>query len=169
VVGWYLPGFADVDRDIRASAAVLTYATPDGQRFDGFAPDIEDRSAIEQAGRRTATVSVPPSRSCRRSCTATVVTDLPASEVLARFDAGVAEYSRRLRRLVGGATLGAIVPDARNDQRAPDSWTGFPWPEIAARYDAVLPMTYWSVVKPAGCPAQDAGPTSGRRSAPCGR
>ncbi|MEO7803235.1 MAG: hypothetical protein ABIS18_02030, partial [Actinomycetota bacterium] len=40
VVGWYLPGFGDIDTDIRRSMAVLNYKSPNGQKFDGFAPDI---------------------------------------------------------------------------------------------------------------------------------
>ncbi|MGH2771419.1 MAG: hypothetical protein ACRDJF_13000, partial [Actinomycetota bacterium] len=46
VVGWYLPGFADLDRDLARSLAVLRFATPRGNRFDGFAPDIEDQRAV---------------------------------------------------------------------------------------------------------------------------
>ncbi|HWD72493.1 MAG TPA: hypothetical protein VG779_08210, partial [Actinomycetota bacterium] len=46
VVGWYLPGFADVNLDVRRSMAVINFKTPNGQHFDGLAPDIEDRSAV---------------------------------------------------------------------------------------------------------------------------
>jgi hypothetical protein len=158
VVGWYLPGFADIDHDLRASLAVLAYTSPSGQHFDGFAPDIEDLSAIQQAGRHTVTVSVPRSRACPKGCTNSVVVDASPVDVLARFNAGITEYSRRLRESVPtGTTLGAIVLDAKNNDRTPSYWVGFPWPEIAARYDVVLPMAYWSVNKPAACPAADAG------------
>jgi hypothetical protein len=157
VVGWYVPGFADIDHDLRASLAVLAYTSTSGQHFDGFAPDIEDLSAIQQAGRHPVTVSVPPGRACPRGCTNTLVVDAKPADVLARFNAGIAEYSRRLRQSVpAGTTLGAIVLDAKNNDRSPGSWAGFPWPEIAARYDVVLPMAYWSVNKPAACPAADA-------------
>ncbi|MGH2733689.1 MAG: hypothetical protein ACRDJG_12270, partial [Actinomycetota bacterium] len=58
------------------------------------------------------------------------------------------EYSRRLRESVPvGTALGAIVPDAKNNERAPAHWSGFPWPEIARYYDVVIPMAYWSVTK----------------------
>jgi hypothetical protein len=121
VIGWYLPGFADLDRDIRRSLAVLTFRSPSDGGFDGFAPDIEDSTEVG---------SDP-----------------------GRFNAGIAEYSRRLRASVTPATvLGAIVPDARNNERAPGGWAGFPWPEIGRNYDVVLPMAYWSVTKnPATC------------------
>ena len=157
VVGWYLPGFADIDHDIRASLAVLAYTSPSGQHFDGFAPDIEDLSAIQQAAQQTVTVSLPRGRGCPKGCTSTVVVDASPADVLARFNAGITEYSRRLRQSVpAGTTLGAIVLDARAIDREPSYWVGFPWTEIAARYDVVLPMAYWSVTKPAACPAADA-------------
>jgi hypothetical protein len=118
VVGWYLPGFADVDRDVASSLAVLSFRTPSGQAFDGFAADIEDNKAV--------------------------------GGMLAAFNGGVATYSAKLRAAApAGAVLGAIVPDAKNNMRAPGLWAGFPWPEIARAYDVVMPMAYWSVIKPA--------------------
>jgi hypothetical protein len=113
VVGWYLPGFADLDRDVARSLAVLRFVTPKGNKFDGFAPDIEDQRAV--------------------------------GENPVAFGAGVAEYSRRLRSAVGARTmLGAIVPDAVNNERAPRRWGPFPWPQIAQSYDVVMPMAYWT-------------------------
>lgn len=46
VVGWYVPGFGDIDRDLRRSLAVLRFVTPSGNRFAGFAPDIESRDEV---------------------------------------------------------------------------------------------------------------------------
>ena len=46
VVGWYLPGFSDIGLDVRRSMAVIKFTTPRGQHFDGLAPDIEDKSAV---------------------------------------------------------------------------------------------------------------------------
>jgi hypothetical protein len=125
VIGWYLPGFADIDRDVRASMAVLEHVTHSGQRFDGFAPDIEDRREV--------------------------------ADDLASFNAGVVRYSRALRAAAPGTILGAIVLDAQHNARAPLRWEGFPWPEIAATYDVVMPMAYWTVTTGRGCPAADAG------------
>lgn len=116
VVGWYLPGFANLDRDIRGSLAVLRFVTPSGQRFDGFATDIEDARAV---GNR-----------------------------LGLFNHGIAEYSRRLRAAVPpGSAIAAIVPDAKNNMRAPGNWAGFPWRAMADFYDVIMPMAYWSVTK----------------------
>jgi hypothetical protein len=47
VVGWYLPGFANVGLDVARSLAVLRFTTPRGQHFDGLAPDIEDQNAVD--------------------------------------------------------------------------------------------------------------------------
>ena len=127
VVGWYLPGFADVNLDVRRSMAVINFKTPNGQHFDGLAPDIEDKSAVNHN--------------------------------VAAFDAGIVAYSRALRAAVGpNVALGAIVPDAVNNQRLPIAWAGFPWPEIARDYDVIMPMGYWSVTKGSNCSQQyDAG------------
>ena len=117
VVGWYLPGFADARADVANALAVLNFRTSSGQRFDGLALDIEDKSAVGGS--------------------------------VSAFDAGIVTFSRDLRAAVGhGVALGAIVPDAVNNQRYPAGWVGFPWPEIARDYDVVMPMAYWSVTKP---------------------
>jgi hypothetical protein len=41
VVAWYLPGLVDRALDMRRIRAALGFTTPDGQRFDSFALDIE--------------------------------------------------------------------------------------------------------------------------------
>ncbi len=115
VVGWYVPGFGNLDRDIRRSLVVLEHKTPSGHQFDGFAPDIETREEVGGSA--------------------------------ARYNAGVAEYSVRLRAQLPNATLGAIVDDAKNNLRAPDRHAGFPWGEISKNYDVVMPMAYWTVTK----------------------
>ncbi len=119
VIAWYVPGFGDIDRDIRRSVAAMTYRTPRGNKFDGFAPDIETREEV--GGDRD------------------------------RFNAGIIEYSRRLREVAPTAVLAAIVVDAKNNERAPARWEGFPWPEIGQMYDIVMPMAYWSVTKSNDC------------------
>ena len=48
------------------------------------------------------------------------------------------------------------ILDAQNNERSPPYWAGFPWPEMPASYDVVLPMAYWSVNKPPACPGADA-------------
>ncbi len=65
VVAWYLPGFDDLRTDLRRSRAVLHYATPNGgQKFDGFAIDIESQR-VRPIGARNAAM-LRYSRALRR-------------------------------------------------------------------------------------------------------
>jgi hypothetical protein len=132
VVGWYLPGFGNVERDIKRSLAAINFSTPSGNRFDGFAADIETRGEFGCQG-------------------------VTGDDVRQRFNAGIIEYSNRLRASVGGdKVLGAIVVDAKNNERAPARWEGFPWGEIAKNYQVVMPMAYWTAAPDnAGCPGAD--------------
>jgi hypothetical protein len=41
VVAWYLPSLTNPPRDLRRSLAAVRFRTPNGQRFDSFALDIE--------------------------------------------------------------------------------------------------------------------------------
>jgi hypothetical protein len=43
VVGWYLPGFANLRRDYRRSRAAINFRTANGEAFDSFGLDIESR------------------------------------------------------------------------------------------------------------------------------
>ncbi len=45
VVGWYLPGYRELDRDVARSVAVQRYRYR-GHRFDGLGIDIEDKSLV---------------------------------------------------------------------------------------------------------------------------
>jgi hypothetical protein len=107
VIAWYLPGFADLRRDWLRVKAAVTYASPAGDRFDGFAMDIE----------------------------ATAVADI------ATRNRRMLRLSSRLRRLTGdGYGLGAIIPDPVSQRY----WPRFPYRAVRARYDAILPMSYWT-------------------------
>jgi hypothetical protein len=56
------------------------------------------------------------------------------------------DLSARLRQAVGPRALAAITPSAVHLQVInPSFWPGFPWPQLADVYDAILPMSYWSV------------------------
>lgn len=52
VVGWYLPGFAKLRRDLRRSMRAVEFRTAYGESFDGFALDIE-ASLVDPPSRRT--------------------------------------------------------------------------------------------------------------------
>jgi hypothetical protein len=47
VIAWYLPGFRDPRRDWRHVEAAVTYESPSGHRFDGFALDIESTAVAD--------------------------------------------------------------------------------------------------------------------------
>jgi hypothetical protein len=46
VIGWYLPAYDDMARDVRRTVAIATYRTPKGQRFDGLGIDAEYRRYV---------------------------------------------------------------------------------------------------------------------------
>lgn len=132
VVAWYVPGLADMDRDIKRTLAAIKFVTKAGNRFDGYAADIEVRGEFGCKG-------------------------LSGDDQRIAFNSGIVEYNRRLRAAGGTEqVLGAIVVDAKNNERVPTRWAGFPWGDIAGRYDVIMPMAYWSV-NPAngGCPGAD--------------
>jgi hypothetical protein len=41
VVGWYLPAYGDMTRDVRRTVAIARFVSPGGQRFDAVGVDIE--------------------------------------------------------------------------------------------------------------------------------
>ena len=41
VVGWYLPAYGDMTRDVRRTVAIANFVSPGGQRFDAVGVDIE--------------------------------------------------------------------------------------------------------------------------------
>jgi hypothetical protein len=54
VVAWYVPDFRDLKRDFRRSMAAIEFQTPNGQKFDSFALDIESfevRDVAERSAR----------------------------------------------------------------------------------------------------------------------
>jgi hypothetical protein len=57
------------------------------------------------------------------------------------------DLSARLRSEIGSdRTLAAITPSAVHIQVVnPDYWPAFPWREVAATYDVLVPMTYWTI------------------------
>lgn len=47
IVGWYLPGYADLDRDVRRTVAIARFRTSSGQSFDGIGVDIEYKAEVD--------------------------------------------------------------------------------------------------------------------------
>ena len=52
VVAWYLPDFADVERDLRRSQAAIAFTSARGDRADAFGLDIEHEAVVD-VGERT--------------------------------------------------------------------------------------------------------------------
>jgi hypothetical protein len=75
VVAWYLPHFADVDRDLRYVRALASFRAS-GQRFDGIALDIEWKNDVEDEARRNRAL-VDLSERARR-----VVDDVPLGAIV---------------------------------------------------------------------------------------
>jgi hypothetical protein len=65
VVAWYLPGLRDLDADLIRSLAAIDFETARGERFDGFALDIES-TLVHPIGRRNAAL-LELSRDLRRA------------------------------------------------------------------------------------------------------
>ena len=80
VVAWYLPHLTDLAVDRARTRAAIAFTTPRGDRFDGFALDIES-AAVRDPGRRSGRLirlssvfersratATPSARSFRRRC-----------------------------------------------------------------------------------------------------
>jgi len=72
-----------------------------------------------------------------------------AVEDVAERNRRLLDLSARLREAVGpDKAIAAITPSAVHLQLVnPSFWPAFPWPEMASTYDAILPMSYWTIRK----------------------
>jgi len=111
VVAWYLPGFSDPARDYARSMKAIRYRTPDGQKFDSFALDIE--ASVEKS-------------------------------ITAR-NARLTALSAKIRRAVGpDYPLGGIIPSPAGMAKNATYWPRFPYKAVAAVYDVIVPMGYYT-------------------------
>ncbi|TAL17990.1 MAG: hypothetical protein EPN99_11640 [Frankiales bacterium] len=114
VVGWYLPGYGDMARDLRRTLAVADLVTPGGGRFDAVGIDMEAHTGIGTSNE----VSRPT------------------------MNARAVEHLRAVRSRTN-APLASITPQPTATDDAGETWAGFPWRGIAPYSDVVLPMSYW--------------------------
>jgi hypothetical protein len=49
VVGWYLPAYGDMTRDVRRTVAIAQFVSPNGERFDAVGVDIERLDEVSLA------------------------------------------------------------------------------------------------------------------------
>lgn len=57
VVGWYVPAYGDMDRDVRRTVAIAEFVSPGGQRFDAVGVDIERLDEVTRAQFNTRLVT----------------------------------------------------------------------------------------------------------------
>jgi hypothetical protein len=75
VVAWYLPHFADVDRDLSHISAMYRFRTH-GERFDGIALDLEWTSDVKDTAKRNKALLEVAKR------TRTLVTQVPLGAIV---------------------------------------------------------------------------------------
>ncbi|MGH8869564.1 MAG: hypothetical protein ACRDYU_16415 [Actinomycetes bacterium] len=117
VVGWYVPAYGDMTRDVRRTVAIGDYVSPGGQRFDAVGVDIERYRAPTEP--------------------------VTAGEVdHATFNASVVPHLEQSRAEVT-TPMAAIVPSPFGTE-AGNRWSGFPWSGIGPNSEVVVPMLLWS-------------------------
>jgi len=114
VVGWYLPGYGDMQRDLRRTLAVADLVTPAGGRFDAIGVDIEAHTGW--GGNNEVSRPTMNSRAVEHLRQVRAGTSLP---------------------------LAAITPQPSATDGRGETWEGFPWKGIGRSADVVLPMSYW--------------------------
>lgn len=114
VVGWYLPGYGDMARDLRRTLAISDLVTPAGGRFDAVGVDIEAHTGIGTSNEVSRTT----------------------------MNSRAVEHLRQVRARTN-APLTAITPQPTATDNAGETWEGFPWKGVGETTDLVLPMSYW--------------------------
>jgi hypothetical protein len=122
VVGWYVPAYGDMARDLRRTLAIATYVSPAGQRFDAVGVDIERLN-----------LGTPSSNDG----------EVSRSTFIARS-------VENLRQVRAGtqSLLVAIVPPPFATHPSPQfpdpRWNGFNWTGIRTHSDVIMPMAMWT-------------------------
>ena len=114
VVGWYLPGYGDMARDLRRTLAIAELVTPGGRRIDAVGVDIEAHTGIGSSNEVSRTT----------------------------MNSRAVEHLRSVRSRTT-APLAAITPQPTATDDAGETWEGFPWRAVGQTADLVLPMSYW--------------------------
>ena len=154
------------DVDAMAEAGVQTLyiqtahtrsATPGVMEPERLAPIIQRahdhrhaRGGVVPAhlrGRRRRPAARSPSRPPSTSAGWPSTSSRPRSPTSPSATAACSTSRTRLRAAVGpDKAIAAITPSAVHLQVVnPSYWPAFPWSELADTYDAMLPMTYWSI------------------------
>jgi hypothetical protein len=119
VVGWYVPGYGDLARDVRRTVAIERFVSPGGQRFDAIGVDIERfRSPGAPVGEFTGEV------------------------FKADFDVLSITHLQRVRAQTSLMTA-AIVPTPYTALPG-NRWEGFRYADVGRYSDVSVPMVLWS-------------------------
>jgi hypothetical protein len=119
VVGWYVPGYGDLDRDVRRTVAIERYVSPNGQRFDAIGINIERfRNPGDPIGQFTGEVY--------------------KAEFLTRLVTHLERVRARTHLMTG-----AIVPTPYTTDPG-TRWSGFPWSAVGRSSDVTVPMVLWT-------------------------
>lgn len=119
VVGWYVPGYGDLARDLRRVVAIERFVSPGGQRFDAIGINIERfRNPGDPIGEFTGEVF-------KDTFMIRLVTNL--------------EQVRAATHLM----TSAIVPTPYTTDPG-NRWSGFPWASVGRYSDVTVPMVLWS-------------------------
>jgi hypothetical protein len=132
VVGWYVPGYGDLARDVRRTVAIERFVSPGGQRFDAVGVNIERfRNPGDPIGEFTGEVY-------KDAFLTLLVTHL-----------------QQVRAQTHGLLV-AIVPTPYTTDPG-NRWSGFPWASVGRYSDVTVPMVLWSFrTNPDGSPLSEA-------------
>ena len=119
VVGWYVPGYGDVTRDVRRTVAIERYVSPGQQRFDAVGVNIERfRNPGDPIG----------------TFTGEVFRD--------EFHTRSISHLRKVRERTD-MMVTAIVPTPYT-ARPGNRWEGFRYDDVGRYSDVTIPMVLWS-------------------------
>jgi hypothetical protein len=119
VVGWYVPGYGDVARDVHRTVAIERYVSPGGQRFDAIGVNIERfRNPGDPIGTFTGEVF---------------------RDDFLRLSVSHLRQVRDRTDLM----ITAIVPTPYT-ARPGNRWEGFRYADIGRYSDVTTPMVLWS-------------------------
>jgi hypothetical protein len=119
VVGWYVPGYGDLARDVRRTVAIERYVSPKGNRFDAIGIDIE---RFRDPGKPISQWNGEVGKD--------------------EFLTLLVTHLKQVRSQTH-AVIVAIVPTPYATDPG-SRWSGFPWASVGSYSDVTVPMVLWT-------------------------
>jgi hypothetical protein len=119
VVGWYVPGYGDLARDVRRTVAIERYVSPKGNRFDAIGIDIE---RFRDPGKP--------------------VSQWNGEVFKDEFLTSLVTHLQQVRSKTHAVVV-AIVPTPYATNPG-NRWSGFPWASVGKYSDVTVPMVLWT-------------------------